>query len=70
MKALVFSDNQDIIAQILSALKGKADADAAALSPVMEGVDQYGATRLYELTGNPGCQKKQVPSSYGLLYCL
>ncbi|MCL4307278.1 MAG: electron transfer flavoprotein subunit alpha/FixB family protein [Candidatus Thermoplasmatota archaeon] len=54
MKALVFSDNQEIITQILTALNGKADADAAVLSPVMESMDQYGATRLYELTGNPG----------------
>jgi electron transfer flavoprotein alpha subunit len=54
MKALVFSDNQEIITQILTALKGKADADAAVLSPLMEGMDQYGATKLYELTGNPG----------------
>ena len=54
MKALVFSDNQEIITQILTALKGRADADAAVLSPLMEGMDQYGATKLYELTGNPG----------------
>lgn len=54
MKALVFSDNQEIVTQILAALKDKAEADAAVLSPVMESMDQYGAARLYELTGNPG----------------
>ena len=52
MRALIFSDNSDIAAQILSALRGNTTADLAVFSPVPQGIDEYGASKIYELKGD------------------
>ncbi len=52
MKALIFSDNSDIAAQIISAMRGKMAADVAVFSPVPQGFDEYGASRVFELKGD------------------
>lgn len=52
MKALVFSDNFDIASQILSALRGKVEADAAVFSPLQPGFEETGAQKVYELSGD------------------